>query len=326
MTARGCVLLTGGAGYVGSHVNKALAEGGVETVVVDDLSTGHRELARWGHLEIGSILDAAFLDDVFARHSISAVMHFAGKTSVAESVREPELYHRVNVEGSACLLEAMRQAGVGTIVFSSSAAVYGHPDIDPIPESAARAPINPYGRDKAEVEDLLASAAEEWGLSHVSLRYFNAAGAAVDAEIGEWHDPETHLIPLVLDAASGRREAIEVFGDDYETRDGTCVRDYVHVVDLAEAHLLALAHAEGGGCGAYNLGTGGGSSVFEVIAAVREVTGRPVKVDVAPRRAGDPPSLVADSARARAELGWAPKRESLTLVVEDAWRWHQKRR
>lgn len=326
MTARGCVLLTGGAGYVGSHVNKALAAGGVETVVVDDLSTGHRELARWGHLEIGSILDAAFLDDVFARHSISAVMHFAGKTSVAESVREPELYHRVNVGGSACLLEAMRQAGVGTIVFSSSAAVYGHPDIDPIPESATRAPINPYGRDKAEVEDLLASAAVEWGLNHVSLRYFNAAGAAVDAEIGEWHDPETHLIPLVLDAASGGREAIDVFGDDYETRDGTCVRDYVHVVDLAEAHLLALAYAEDGGCGAYNLGTGGGSSVLEVIASVREVTGRPVKVVVAPRRAGDPPSLVADSARARAELGWAPKRESLRLVVEDAWRWHQMQR
>jgi UDP-glucose-4-epimerase GalE len=228
----------------------------------------------------------------------------------------------VNVEGTRILLDAMREAGVDTMVFSSSAAVYGAPARIPIAEDAPIAPLSPYGRNKADVELLLREAAAAWGLRNVSLRYFNAAGADPEARIGEWHAPETHLIPLVLDAAAGVRESIRVFGTDYETRDGTCVRDYIHVCDLAEAHVLALGYAQSGESGAFNLGTGGGASVLEVIESARAVTGLDIPVQADDRRAGDPPTLVADSARAAAVLGWEPKRQTLATVVEDAWRWY----
>lgn len=318
-----CALLTGGAGYVGSHVNKALNEAGWSTVIVDDLSAGHRDLALWGSLEVGSLLDSTFLHDVFDRHQVDAVLHFAGLTSVADSVRHPETYAQVNVEGSRLLLGAMRSAGVDRLVFSSSAAVYGHPHQTPIPENAPLEPLSPYGANKVDVERFLGEAQSAWGLHHVSLRYFNAAGADGSGAIGEWHVPETHLIPLVLDAVAGLRDHVDVFGTDYDTPDGTCVRDYIHVSDLAEAHVLALEHALGGHSGAFNLGTGAGASVREVIDAVRDVTGHDPKVVSAKRRPGDPPVLVADSTRARSELGWMPGREDLRVIVKDAWRWHR---
>lgn len=326
MTQRGKILLTGGAGYIGSHVNQALHRLGWDTVLVDDLSTGHVELARWGVLEVGSLLDHDFLAGVFSRHGIEAVLHFAGLTSVEDSVSRPELYQRVNVHGTQLLLAAMKNAGVRNMVLSSSAAVYGNPAIIPITEDEPCGPLSPYGHTKLDAERLMLESGE-WGLRHVSLRYFNAAGADEGALIGEWHDCETHLIPLVMDVALGRRECIHVFGDDYETADGTCVRDYVHVSDLADAHVRALDHTLGDGASSlFNLGSGGGSSVREVIDAVQEVTGRPVETRIAPRRPGDTPTLVADSTRARRELGWRPERESLRTIVEDAWRWHRKLR
>ena len=320
------ILITGGAGYVGSHCAKALAAAGHEGVVFDSLLFGHREQVRWGHLIEGDIRDAAALDAVFAAQRIDAVMHFAALAYVGESVTAPERYYDVNVHGTRVLLDAMVRAGVHVIVFSSSCAIYGEPDRVPIDEGTRLNPINPYGFTKLVCERMMDDFGRAHGLKSARLRYFNAAGAEPTAEIGEDHDPETHLIPLVLDAASGRRPAVTVFGTDYPTADGTAIRDYIHVCDLARAHVLALQHLlDDGATIAINLGNGRGASVRQVIDMVRNVTGREVRVRDAPRRAGDPSILVADANKARETLGWAPERSDLATIVADAWRWHSKR-
>jgi UDP-glucose-4-epimerase GalE len=320
------ILVTGGAGYVGSHACKALAAAGHTPVVYDNLSRGHREFARWGPLEVGDIGDAARLDAVFARHRVDAVMHFAALAYVGESVSEPALYYRNNVGGTLELLEAMRRAGVRRLVFSSTCATYGVPERMPITEDLPQQPINPYGMSKLVVERMLRDYDAAYGLRSVSLRYFNAAGCDPDGEVGEDHDPETHLIPRVLMAADGALPHVEIFGTDYPTPDGTCLRDYVHVADLAEGHVQALGYLErGGATTAINLGTGRAFSVREVIAAAERVTGRRVPVREAARRAGDPPVLVADAARARAVLGFAPRFTEIEPIAATAWRWHERR-
>jgi UDP-arabinose 4-epimerase len=313
------VLVTGGAGYIGSHACKALARAGHEPVVLDDLSQGHRWAVRWGPLEVGDVADRGRLDEVFARHRPEAVMHFAALTSVPQSVAQPERYYGVNFSGSLALIAAARDHGVGRFVFSSTCAVHGEPPAVPVTEDMPLAPVSPYGRGKMMVEQVLRDCAQAFGLRAVALRYFNAAGADPDGELGEAHAPETHLIPLVLQAA---REGapIRVFGDDYPTPDGSCVRDYIHVADLAHAHVLALETA-GDGFSAYNLGTGRGHSVLELIAAAREVTGRTVAIEKAPRRPGDPAALYADPSLASAELGFVPRRSGLADILASAWRW-----
>jgi UDP-arabinose 4-epimerase len=320
------VLITGGAGYVGSHCAKALAAAGHEGVVFDSLLFGHREHVRWGELIEGDIRDAAALDAVFAAHRIDAVMHFAALAYVGESVTAPGRYYDVNVHGTRVLLDAMMRAGVGAIVFSSSCAIYGEPTRIPISERTSLNPINPYGFSKLVCERMMDDFGRAHGLRSARLRYFNASGADLAAEIGEDHDPETHLIPLVLDAASGRRPAVTVFGTDYPSPDGTAIRDYVHVSDLARGHVLALQHLlDGGDTIAVNLGNGHGVSVRQVIEMVRSVTGREVPARDAPRRTGDPSALVADAKKVHEALGWAPERSDLETIIADAWRWHCKR-
>lgn len=320
------VLITGGAGYVGSHCAKAAARAGHDCIVFDSLVMGHREFVRWGPLIEGDIRDAAALDAAFALHPVDAVLHFAALAYVGESVTGPGRYYDVNIGGTRTLLDAMVKASVRRIVFSSSCAIYGEPDAIPIGEATRRAPINPYGFTKHACEQMLDDFDRAHGVRSMRLRYFNAAGADPDAEIGEDHSPETHLIPLVLDAATGRRGAVAVFGGDYPTPDGTAVRDYVHVADLADAHVRALAYLlRGGETGAVNLGSGQGASVAQVIDTVRHTIGRDVPFQVAPRRAGDPAMLVADPAHARRVLGWSTRRSDLATIVADAWRWHQRR-
>jgi UDP-glucose-4-epimerase GalE len=315
------VLVTGGAGYVGSHACKALAASGYVPVVYDNLSTGHADLVQWGALEVGDILDSERLDSVFEQHMPLAVLHFAALSIVGESVAKPDLYHRNNVEGSRCLIQVMARHNVGPIVFSSTAAVYGVPAAVPITEAMPKQPINPYGVTKAAIEDELAGS----GLSWTALRYFNASGADAQGQAGEHHTPETHLIPLVLDVALGRRVNISIFGDDYETPDGTCLRDYIHVTDLADAHVRALARLlDGGVSGPFNLGTGVGTSVREIIAVTRTVTGHAIPTVTAERRAGDPPVLVCSNAAASKALGWRPTR-GIETQISDAWRWHKAR-
>ena len=319
------ILITGGAGYIGSHVNKHLAGLGRETVVFDNLSAGHRDFCRWGELVQGDLADTDLLARTMREHKVTAVMHFAAHTSVAESVADPLKYYDNNLAGTLSLLAAMRAAGVGRIVFSSSASVYGAPRTEVIEEDHPLDPISPYARSKAVVEAVLADMDAAHGITSVSLRYFNAAGADPDLEVGERHDPETHLIPLVLMAALGLRPGIAVFGDDYPTGDGTCVRDYIHVTDLAQAHGLALEHLESGGRSrAYNLGNARGASVLQVIDTARRVTGRDVPVRRAGRRPGDAPVLVGGSTRIKDELGWKPELEDLERIVETAWQWHRK--
>jgi UDP-glucose-4-epimerase GalE len=321
------ILVTGGAGYVGSHACKALAAAGHAPVAYDNLSRGHRELVRWGPLEVGDLADRARLDEVFARHRPAAVMHFAALAYVGESVQDPALYYRNNVGGTLELVEATRRAGVAAFVFSSTCSTYGVPERMPIDEDTPQRPINPYGATKLAIERMLADYGAAYGLRSVSLRYFNAAGCDPDGETGELHDPETHLIPRVLMAAAGEIEHVAVFGTDYPTPDGTCLRDYVHVADLAAGHVQALDYlARGGATAAVNLGTGRGFSVREVIAAAGEVTGRRIPVREAPRRPGDPPVLVADPARARRLLGFAPRYTELAPIVATAWRWHTRKR
>jgi len=321
------ILVTGGAGYVGSHACKALAAAGYTPITYDNLSRGRRELVRWGPLEVGDLADRARLDEAFARHRPEAVLHFAAFAYVGESVADPALYYRNNVGGTLELVEAMRRAGVGRLVFSSTCATYGVPERVPIDEDAPQRPINPYGATKLAIERMLADYGAAYGLASVSLRYFNAAGCDPDGETGELHDPEPHLIPRVLMAATGEIGHVEVFGTDYPTPDGTCLRDYVHVADLARGHVQALEYlARGGATAAVNLGTGRGFSVREVIAAAGAVTGRRIPVREAPRRAGDPPVLVADPARARALLGFAPRYTELAPIVATAWRWHTRAR
>lgn len=319
------ILVTGGAGYIGSHTCQALARAGWRPVVFDDLSSGHPWAVQWGPLEPGDVRDPARLDAVFARHAPEAVIHFAGLIEVGASVRDPGAFYAVNVGGSLALLEAMRRHGVNRLIFSSTCAVFGPPDRLPLDEDLPHRPISPYGASKAMVERILADHAAAHGLRAVALRYFNAAGADPAAGLGEAHAPETHLIPLAIAAAQGLRPALTLFGTDYDTPDGTCVRDFVHVNDLAAAHLLALDWTgREAGMHGFNLGNGVGYSVREVIAAVERVSGRPVPVSFGPRRAGDPPHLVADSRRIRALLGWNPRHPAIDDIVASAWDWHHR--
>ena len=324
----GHVLVTGGAGYIGSHTCKALAGAGYMPVTVDNMVYGHPWAVQWGPLVEGDIRDADLLDSVFALFRPVAVLHFAAFAYVGECVADPGRYYATNVGGTITLLEAMRRAGCATVVFSSTCATYGEPVTPgaPMDEAHPQAPVNPYGRSKLMIEAILADYGAAYGLRHMSLRYFNAAGADPDGELGEDHDPETHLVPLAIGAALGTRGPLRVFGTDYPTPDGTCVRDYVHVTDLARAHVLALGHLEGGGApGMLNLGTGRGNSVREVLGAVERASGRPVPWEAAPRRAGDPGALVAAAGRARAVLGWTPQLTDIDTIVGTAWRWHAAR-
>ncbi len=320
------ILVTGGAGYIGSHACKALARAGYQPIAVDNLVYGHPWAVRWGPLERGDIADRAWLDGVIGRYRPVAVMHFAAYAYVGESVLDPGKYYRNNVAGSLTLLEAARDHGIGCFIFSSSCATYGVPARVPIAEDCPQAPVNPYGASKLMIERMLADFEVAHGLRSRCLRYFNAAGADAEGELGEDHDPETHLIPLAIRAARQVGPDLAIFGTDYPTPDGTAVRDYIHVTDLADAHVRALEDLlAGGASGVLNLGTGRGYSVREVVRAVEAVGGRPVPVREAPRRAGDPPVLVADAARAMARLGWRPGHSSLEEIVASAWRWHERR-
>jgi UDP-arabinose 4-epimerase len=321
------ILVTGGAGYIGSHTAKLLATRGHQPIVFDDLTQGHEWAVKWGPLERGTLVDADRLRDVFARHRIDAVVHFAAKALVGESMTNPSKYFHNNTVGTLTLLDAMRAAGVGTIVFSSTCATYGDPIRVPIDETHPQVPVNPYGESKLMVEKLLHWYGAVHGLKWVALRYFNAAGADPDGEIGEDHDPESHLIPLVIGATMGTRPPVTVFGSDYPTPDGSAIRDYVHVADLADAHLRALERlGRGTPSRAVNLGTGRGHSVLEVIDTVKRVSGKPVPFAMAGRRAGDPPELVAAPGRARDVLGWTCQYADLDVIVQHAWRWHESRR
>lgn len=318
-------LVTGGAGYIGSHTAKELTRRGRDVVVLDNLSTGHRDFLKWGAFEEGDLADSAFIDRVFEEHGIDEVVHFASFIAVGESVQKPDIYYRNNVSNTLNLLDGMVRHGVERIVFSSSAAVYGEPQTERLAEDHPLNPLSPYAWSKRIMEQVLADYGAAFGLRSVSLRYFNAAGADHDADVGERHQPETHLIPLILAAAAGRRPNIKVFGTDYPTPDGTCLRDYIHVTDLADAHVLALDHlADGAGTDIFNLGNGNGFSVREIIDVAREVTGLEVPVEEDARRAGDSPALVSASAKARRVLGWEPRYDDVREIVSSAWKWHQK--
>lgn len=320
--SKGSVLVTGGAGYIGSHACKALAKAGYDPVAWDNLSRGHRRAVRWGDLEEGDLLDGPRLCQVLRRRRPVAVLHFAAFAYVGESVSDPGAYWRNNVSGSLSLLEAMRDEGVARLVFSSTCATYGDPIEIPITETHPQRPVNPYGESKLAVERMMDGFRRAHGISSLALRYFNAAGCDPEGEIGEDHDPEPHLIPRALMAASGKVEALEVFGDDWSTRDGTCVRDYIHVQDLADAHVKALEALERGDApAACNLGNGRGFTVREVVESVERITGRPVPHRFAPRRPGDPAELVGSAERARTALGWTPRIRDLDEMVDTAWRW-----
>ena len=318
------VLVVGGAGYIGSHMVKRLGAAGIAVTTLDNLSSGRRQAVLHGDFVEGDLGDAELLGALFGRSKFDAVYHFAAHIEVGESVSNPAKYYANNVLATKVLLDAMRAHGLGNFIFSSTAAIFGEPVQDRIVETHPKRPISPYGRSKLMVEDILADYDAAYGLRSVCLRYFNAAGADPSGVIGECHDPETHLVPLVLRAASGRRDGIAVFGSDYDTPDGTCVRDYIHVNDLCDAHLLALQKLrDGGTSAAYNLGNGEGFSVREVIQTAVAVTGRDIKVVEAGRRVGDPARLVADASRARQELGWQPRYADLATIVEHAWQWEQ---
>ncbi|TWU65597.1 UDP-glucose 4-epimerase [Crateriforma conspicua] len=317
------VLVVGGAGYIGSHAVRLLLDAGHQVVVYDNLSRGHSEAVPAGMLVEGDVADRAKLVQVMKDKQIDAVMHFAAFALVNESVNDPSLYYRNNVIAALELLEAMREADVKKIVFSSTTATYGEPDTIPIPETTPQNPINPYGFTKLVIEKALADYAAAYGFAYAALRYFNAAGARPDGTIGEDHDPESHIIPIVLQVALGQREFITIFGDDYPTPDGTCIRDYIHVDDLGDAHLKALEKLEPGKGICVNLGTGKGTSVREIVEACREVTGHPIPEKMGERRAGDPPELVADASMARQVLGWEPKYNDAKSIVETAWAWHR---
>ena len=318
------VLVTGGAGYVGSHTCKALAAARFEPVTFDDFRRGNRWAVRWGPLIEGDLAKQAALLEAIGEHSIEAVIHFAAYAYVGESMQNPAFYFRNNVANSMNLLDAMVEAGVRHIVVSSTCAIYGIPDEVPITENAPLRPINPYGDSKLMLERMLSWYGQCHGLSWTALRYFNAAGADPDGEVGEWHDPEPHLIPIVVEAALGMRPHVCIHGTDYDTPDGTAVRDYVHVSDLADAHVLALERMLGGGkSGAFNLGTGRGASVREIIEAVARVAGHRPNVLEGPRRQGDPPTLVADPSLAREKLIWTPTRSNLDVIARTALDWRQ---
>ncbi|OPZ11375.1 MAG: UDP-glucose 4-epimerase [candidate division BRC1 bacterium ADurb.BinA364] len=319
-------LVVGGAGYIGSNCCKLLAQKGFLPVTYDNMVYGHPEVVKWGPLEIGDIADGARLDEVMKRYRPEAVLHFAAFINVGESVGKPGKYYRNNVCGTISLLDAMVRNGIGRIVFSSTCATYGDPQWIPLTEDHPQAPLNPYGWSKFMVETILDDYETAHGIRSAALRYFNAAGADPEAETGEDHSPETHLIPIVLDAAMGRREEVAVFGDDYDTKDGTCVRDYIHVVDLGDAHLRALDHlAAGKESLRLNLGNGAGYTVMETIELAEQVVGKPIRRRMAERRPGDAPKLIGDASRARRILGWNPRYGDLATIIEHAWRWHRKR-
>ena len=319
------VLVCGGAGYVGSHCLEVLQKAGYTCIVVDNLSRGHAQAVGNAPLLVGDISDAHFLDQVFTEHRIDAVLHFAAASQVGESMQNPILYYENNLCATVTLLKAMLRHGVTQIVFSSSAAVYGEAQQVPITENSPKQPTNPYGETKLAMERLMHWCSQAYGLRYVSLRYFNAAGASPSGLIGEDHTPETHLIPLVLWAAQGRREKISVFGTDYPTPDGTCIRDYIHTTDLAQAHLLALQYLENGGASdCFNLGSQNGLSVLEIIKAAKQVTGVDFPVEFAPRRAGDPAVLVASNQKAKEILGWIPQCSDAQSILQSAWQWHRE--
>lgn len=321
------VLVTGGAGYIGSQTAKALAQSGHEVVVLDNLSTGHREAVKWGPFIEGDLGDKELLAEIFTERRIEAVLHFAASLLVGESVKNPQKYFHNNVVNTIRLLDVMKSCGVQHIVFSSSAAVYGNPEKVPIPEDHSKAPVNPYGDSKLCMERAIHWYGTAYELRGVALRYFNAAGADLDGELGERHDPESHLIPLVVEAALGQRPEVEIYGTDYPTPDGTAIRDYIHIVDLADAHVRALEYlAAGGESTELNLGTGEGHSVREVVAGVGKLCGGRVPAKDAPRRAGDPAVLVADPARAHKLLDWRPQYSDLDTIIQSAWKWHSSKK
>ena len=317
------ILITGGAGYIGSHSVKLFLARGHDVWVFDNLSVGHRKAVPLDRLIVGDLNEIPRLDHVMLERRIEAIVHFAAFTYVGESVREPSKYYQNNLVNTLNLMECARKHGINRFVFSSTAATYGMPEKMPIGEDTPQVPINPYGASKLAVEGALRDFSKAYGWGYAALRYFNASGAAADSSIGEDHDPETHLIPLVIYAAMGKRPHIEIFGTDYPTPDGTCIRDYIHVDDLAEAHLLALEKLTPGAELRYNLGIGRGYSVREVIRMVEEVTGKKVPIKEGPRRAGDPPELVASSTKIQRELGWQPHYTELRRIVESAWNWHR---
>lgn len=318
------ILVCGGAGYIGSHINKQLNKEGYDTIVFDNLVYGHKEAVKWGKLVQGDLADEADIEKVFAENKIDAVIHFAAYAYVGESVDNPEKYYYNNVVCTLNLLKAMKKYGCNKIIFSSTCATYGEPEKTPITEDMPQNPINPYGASKLMVERIFKDYQKAYGIEFAVLRYFNAAGADPDGEIGESHSPETHIIPLVLDAASGKRKNISIFGTDYDTKDGSCIRDYIHVYDLATAHLLALHHLENGGeSDFYNLGNEKGTSVKELISVAKKVTGVDFEVLETQRRAGDPAILVGSSDKIKNKLGWKPKYSDIEQIIEHAWRWHE---
>ena len=318
------ILVVGGAGYIGSYMCKYLAKNGYHPIVLDNLVYGHRLAVKWGPFIEGSMADAKLLDRIFTEYPIAAVMHFAAFCYVGESVEDPGKYYQNNVAATLTLLEEMLDKKVSNFIFSSSCAVYGEPVEIPITEQHPYNPINPYGRSKLMVEKILEDFRAAYGLEYVALRYFNAAGADPEGEIGEEHDPETHLIPLVLKTALGQRETINIFGNDYATKDGTCIRDYIHIDDLAQAHLLALDRLLNGlPGGQYNLGNGNGYSVKEVIEVARDITSKQIPAKIVERRPGDPAVLIGSSEKAFKELGWKPQFADLNAIVATAWQWHK---
>lgn len=317
------ILIVGGAGYIGSHINKELSKRGYETIVYDNLIYGHREAVKWGVFEYGDLKDTARLEEVFNKYDIEAVFHFAAFAYVGESVTNPSKYYNNNVAATINLLDVMVRHKVNYFVFSSTCATYGQPDTMPITEDMPQKPINPYGASKLMVERILEDYESAYGLHSVCLRYFNAAGADLDGEIGENHNPETHIIPLILDAALGKRDCIRVFGTDYNTQDGSCVRDYIHVLDLADAHIRALDYMRKENLSnRFNLGTSNGTSVLEMIETAKRITGRDIKVVYDERRPGDPAVLIGSNAKAKDILGWEPKYSDIETILKSAWKWH----
>ena len=319
------ILIVGGAGYIGSHINKLLSKNKFDTIVLDSLIYGHKEAVKWGDFILGDIGNIEQLRLIFSKNKIDAVMHFAAFAYVGESVTDPEKYYINNISNTATLLKVMREFGVNKFIFSSTCATYGIPQTDILYENHTQNPINPYGYTKLVIEKMLIDYSKAYNLKYVILRYFNASGADVDCEIGENHNPETHLIPLILDAAIGKNENIKIFGTDYPTPDGTCIRDYIHVDDLADAHMLSLQHLLNDGDNEiFNLGNGNGFSVKEVIESARKITGKTINAIEDKRREGDPPKLVGSSEKIRKKLGWDPKYADIDTIVKTAWEWHKK--
>ena len=318
------ILITGGAGYIGSHTNKRLENKGFETVIFDNLSTGHRDFVKWGKLFEGDLSSVNDLNKVFSDYQIDAVIHFAASAYVGESMHSPQKYYFNNVVNTLNLLKTMRKYDCNKIIFSSSCATYGEPHTIPIDENHVQNPINPYGKSKFMIENILLDYSKAYDLKYISLRYFNAAGADFDLEIGEKHNPETHLIPLLLDVATGKSEKFKIFGSDYKTKDGTCIRDFIHVNDLAQAHLVSLESLlNNGKSNIFNLGTGVGFSIFDVIKTVEDITSSTISTEICDRRSGDPAILVASSHKINKELKWEPDFGDLNLIIQSAFNWHK---